>query len=108
MSYSVIENGRTLFQMKEARASSPGGLGKQQLLDVQMLHEQGMLVPPRALEHSIKACSTPGSASSSLASLSSNNKVSLSLLCLSLWAEVLCWWLLRLMLGCLCLALQWK
>uniref|UniRef100_A0A8V5H8G3 Keratin n=1 Tax=Melopsittacus undulatus TaxID=13146 RepID=A0A8V5H8G3_MELUD len=54
------------------------GLGEQQLLRVQVLHEQGMLIPPRALEHSIKACSTPGSASSSLASLSSKNKLCLA------------------------------
>lgn len=55
--------------------------------------------PPRALRHSIKARAPPGPASCSLASLSSRNKVSLSPLHLSLWAEMLSWWLLRLILG---------
>ena len=54
---------------------------------------------PRALPHSIKARAPPGPASCSLASLSSRNKVSLSPLHLSLWAEMLSWWLLRWILG---------
>ena len=57
------------------------------------------LWPRGALGHSIKACGAPGSASSSLGSLSSRNEVSLSPLHLSLWAELLSWGLLRLILG---------
>lgn len=55
--------------------------------------------PHRALGPSIKGCAAPGSASWSLASLSSRNEVSLSPLHPSLWAELLSWRLPGLILG---------
>ena len=64
-----------------------------------MLHEQVMFVAPRGSGTQHKTCAAPGSASSSLASFSSRNEVSLSPLHLSLWAELLSWWLLALILG---------
>ena len=64
-----------------------------------LLHEQGMFVAPRgsATQHKSPRSSRPRILLS--ASLSSRNKVSLSPLHLSLWAELLSWWLLRWILG---------
>ena len=95
------ETGEKCLRRKRQGLHQQQGLASSHSQEFGCFTNMECLWPHRALGHGIKGCAAPGSASSSssLECLSSRNEVSLSLLHLSLWAELLSRRLSRPILG---------